>query len=258
MGEHLMRVRERLEATLGGDVPEARRLDVARATVAELADEPTLLGMLTELATGAETTAACARRSYRDTLGCQWRLLLIDGGYPYTLRLHAWRASGPDERLDIHNHRSALASAVVRGELRSDLYVSEGPGGGSADGGVTVTAYREQLSADGADWLLLHRGSARLRLVHTVRYVAGASYALGPLALHRAWCDPGSEALTLFLETGTERRPHTDVYSTVDRHPTAVHKAALTQHEFRSVLTALAASLTDTGTAPAVGGLSAW
>ncbi|MEU6676674.1 hypothetical protein [Streptomyces sp. NPDC046925] len=257
MGEHLARAREHLEATLGGDVPEARRLDVGRAAVAELADETTLLGMLTELATGTETTAACARRSYRDTLGCQWRLLLVDGGYPYTLRLHAWRAAGPDERLDIHNHRSALASAVVRGELRSELYVSEGPGEGSADdGGVTVTAYREQLSADGADWLLVHRGPTRLRLVHTVGYVAGASYALGPLALHRAWCDPGSEALTLFLETGAERRPHTDVYSTAARHPTAVHKAALTEREFRSVLTALAASLTNT--ASTGGGLDAW
>ncbi|MGE6736965.1 hypothetical protein ACQKIP_39550, partial [Streptomyces sp. NPDC059900] len=124
------------------------------------------------------------------------------------------------------------------------------------DGGLTVSAYREQLSADGADWLLVHRGPARLRLVHTVRYVAGASYALGPLALHRAWCDPGSEALTLFLETGTERRPHTDVYSTAARHPAAVHKTALTEREFRSVLTALAASLTNTDTAP--GGLDAW
>ncbi|MEV6756808.1 hypothetical protein [Streptomyces sp. NPDC051214] len=251
-----MRARERLEATLGGYVPEVRRLDVARATVTELADETTLLGILTELATGTETTAACARRSYRDTLGCRWRLLLIDGGYPYTLRLHAWRTAGPDEKLDIHNHRSALASAVVRGELRSDLYVSEGPGDGSADGGVMVTAYREQLSANGADWLLVRRGPACLRLVHTVRYVAGASYALGPLALHRAWCDPGSTALTLFLETGTKRRPHTDVYSTVDRHPTAVHKAALTQSEFCLALTTLAASLTDI--APVPGGLDAW
>ncbi|MGW6055491.1 hypothetical protein [Streptomyces sp. NPDC055189] len=255
VGEHLTRAREHLDAMLGGDVPEARRLDRARATVAELADATTLLGMLTELATGTQTTAACARRSYRDTLGCQWRLQLVDGGYPYTLRLHAWRATGPDERLDIHNHRSALASAVVRGELLSDLYVSEGPGDDSTDGGVTVTAYREQLSADGAHWLLLHRGPTRLRLVHTVRYVAGASYALGPLALHRAWCDPGSEALTLFLETGTERRPHTDVYSTLDRHPTTVHKHALTEREFRSVLTSLAASLTDT--APPRGGLEA-
>ncbi|MGW6268941.1 MULTISPECIES: hypothetical protein [unclassified Streptomyces] len=246
MGEHLTRAREILRARLGGHVPEARRLDVARATVAELADAATLRVMLTELATGTETTAACARRSYRDTLGCRWRLLLIDGGYSCTLRLHAWRAAGPQERLDIHNHRSALASAVVRGELRSDLYVPQGPGDGCVDGGLTVTAYREQLSADGADWLLVPLGPSRLRLVHTVRYVAGASYALGPLALHRAWCDPGRDALTLFLETGTERRPHTDVYSTVDRHAMAVHKAALTEREFRSVLTTLAASLTDT------------
>ncbi|CAM5720468.1 Cysteine dioxygenase OS=Streptomyces alboniger OX=132473 GN=CP975_28630 PE=4 SV=1 [Streptomyces alboniger] len=206
-GRHVHDARRLLEKALdeatGDDLVRA-----ARAVVGELGSAERLLPLVRELAGGAGDPSGRALLSYRHVLGFD-KLLLIDGGPRHMLRAHIWHP-GPAGREDIHNHRSPLASYVVRGALGMELYETAGPG---TDGGVAAASYRESLSDDGADWLLEPAGGARLRLALTMEYAAGSGYALPPYTLHRAWCASAGPTVTLFLETGAGRRRYTDVFT---------------------------------------------
>ncbi|MGA4838891.1 hypothetical protein [Streptomyces sp. G45] len=207
-GRHVLRARRLLEGALdrhdGLDDEELAR--AARAVVAELGSPGRLLALVSELASGLGDPSGCARLSYRHVLGFD-KLLLVDVGSRHLLRAHVWHpGSRRAGREDIHNHRSPLASYVVRGRLGMELYET------AADGPVTAARYRESLS-EVSDWLLEPAGRARLRLVQTAEYAAGSGYALPPHALHRAWCASPGTAVTLFLETGKGRRRHTDVFT---------------------------------------------
>ncbi|MFD9910742.1 hypothetical protein, partial [Streptomyces sp. NPDC059063] len=172
-----------------------------------------LLALITELASGLGDPSGCAALSYRHVLGFD-KLLLVDVGSRHLLRAHIWHpGSLRAGREDIHNHRSPLASYVVRGRLGMELYETMEPYGAAADGGVAAARYRESLSDEESDWLLEPAGRARLRLTQTAEYEAGSGYALSPYALHRAWCASPGTTVTLFLETGTDRRRYTDVFT---------------------------------------------
>ncbi|MGV2921095.1 hypothetical protein [Streptomyces alfalfae] len=206
-GRHVHGARRLLEEALDGPTGDGL-VRAARAVVSELGAEERLLPLVRELAEGAGDPSGCALLSYRHVLGFD-KLLLIDGGPRHMLRAHIWHP-GPNAREDIHNHRSPLASHVVRGALGMELYETADPAG---DSGVAASCYRESLSDDGADWLLEPAGDARLRLALTMEYAAGSGYALPPYALHRAWCASTGPTVTLFLETGAERRRYTDVFT---------------------------------------------
>ncbi|GHE68675.1 hypothetical protein GCM10018785_41550 [Streptomyces longispororuber] len=205
-GRHVLRARQLIEGTLtgldGGDLVRA-----ARTVVAELGSAERLVPLVTELASGRGDPSGCAPLSYRHVLGFD-KLLLVGAGAHHRLRAHVWHPgtvrAGHE---DIHNHRSPLASYVVRGRLGMELYETAG------DGALTAARYRESLSADVNDWLLEPAGSARLRLTQTAEYAAGSGYALSPYALHRAWCAAPGTTVTLFLETGVGRRRYTDVFT---------------------------------------------
>ncbi|MFE7213533.1 hypothetical protein ACFY0A_29510 [Streptomyces sp. NPDC001698] len=231
---HITAARRTLAEAVGRDMPEDRLLDAARAAVVELARPGRLVELVTELASGAGDPAACARHSYRHVLGFR-KLLLIDGGHRHRLRAHLWQPGVESAALeDIHNHRSPLASCVVRGRLSMELYEP------SRDGGITATRYRESLSEHDAHWQLTALGPARLRSLHTARYAAGSSYALPAHTLHRAWCDTSEPTVTLFLETGGGRSPHTDVFTRSDTRPGTVEKEPLSEDDYLSELSTLA------------------
>lgn len=265
MGARALAVRRRVVEAVG------EGLEATRRAVAEVGQPDALSELVGELAQGTAEAAVCARGSFRHVLGFD-KLVLVDAGSRQSLRVHVWHgAGGSGAREDVHNHRSALASCVVRGRLGMELYdvaevpaapgsAAPGPGTGvraeipgdvdvGADCGLAVFAYRETHAQRHGDWRLVPRGPARVRLIHTGRYAAGASYALPARTLHRAWCDSAEPTVTLYLEGGGERREHTDVFSASPVHPPAVRKGSLTVEEYLAALAALSEVLRGRATA---------
>ncbi|MFE6176354.1 hypothetical protein [Streptomyces sp. NPDC056464] len=238
-GRQVLAARRLLAGSLDGEPPEHQLVNAARSAVTELGTPERLLELVCELASSEGDPEACARLSYRHVLGFD-KLLLIDGGPRRMLRAHVWHpgASAIGEE-DIHNHRSPLASYVVQGRLAMELYEVAETGGD----GIAAARYAESLAERSADWVLKPAGPARLRLTHVGQYAAGSSYALPAHTLHRAWCDTDEPTVTLFLETGAERRRHTDVFTAAGPHPGAVAKVPLTVEEYLQALRKLAERL---------------
>lgn len=236
MGGRRVRAARRLLAeALDGELPEHEQAAAARRVVVELGADGALSALVAELASGAGDPEDTARLSYRHVLGFD-KLLLIDAGPRHMLRAHVWHPdAGTIGKEDIHNHRSPLASYVVRGRLAMELYEVSGDGDG-----LTAARYEESLAHGSADWTLAAAGEARLRLTHTGQYAAGSSYALPAHTLHRAWCDTDEPTVTLFLETGAGRRRHTDVFTAAGPHPGAVAKVPLAVPEYLAALGELA------------------
>jgi hypothetical protein len=236
-GRQILAARRLLTEALDGELSDHETLAAARAVVAELGSPDRLLELIAELASGEGDPKGCAGLSYRHVLGFD-KLLLIDGGPRHMLRAHLWhpgaKAIGKE---DIHNHRSPLASYVVRGRLAMELFEARD------DGGITADRYEESLSDRTADWRLRPTGPARLRLTHVGQYAAGSAYALPAHTLHRAWCDTDIPTVTLFLETGADRRRHTDVFTAAGPHPDAVAKVPLEVRDYLDALNGLAESL---------------
>ncbi|GGX51938.1 hypothetical protein [Streptomyces fructofermentans] len=233
-GRQILATRRLLTESLHGALPEHERVSAARAVVTELGSPERLLELVAELASGEGDPAGCAGLSYRHVLGFD-KLLLVDGGPHHMLRAHLWHPGrGAIGREDIHNHRSPLASHVVRGRLAMELYAPRW------DGGIEADRYQESLAEGSADWLLEPAGAARLRLTQVAEYSAGSSYALPAHTLHRAWCATAEPTVTLFLETGGGRRRRTDVFTAAGPHPEAVPKVPLEVDGYLSELDALA------------------
>lgn len=236
MGDRQVReVRRLLARTLDGGLPERDHVAAAGAVVTELGAPERLLELVAELACGEGDPEGRARLSYRHVLGFD-KLLLVDAGPRHMLRVHLWHAgAGGTGAEDIHNHRSALASYVVRGRLSMDLYEARDDGEG-----FEAARYEESLADGSADWLLAPAGRAGLRLTHTGRYAAGSTYALPAHTLHRAWCDTDEPTVTLFLETGAERRRHTDVFTAAGPHAGTAAKQPLDVPGYLAALEGLA------------------
>lgn len=211
-GRHVHGARRLLEGALDA-LPEAQLVRAAQTVVAELGSAERLSALVRELATGIGNPSGCALLSYRHVLGFD-KLLLVDGGHSHMLRAHIWHpGTRTVGREDIHNHRSPLASYVVRGALGMELYEPLDNAADTGDGGLAASWYRESLSDEEGNWLLEAAGPARLRLTQTAEYGAGSGYGLPSYALHRAWCASAGTAVTLFLETGAGRRRYTDVFA---------------------------------------------
>ncbi|MET9830272.1 hypothetical protein ABZ078_13325 [Streptomyces sp. NPDC006385] len=240
-GRQVLAARRLLAGALDGELPAHELAAAARSAVTELSAPDRLLELIAELASGEGDPQGCARLSYRHVLGFD-KLLLIDGGPRHMLRAHVWHpGAGAIGEEDIHNHRSPLASYVVRGRLAMELY--ETVDGDDGADGIAATRYEESLAGGSADWVLEPAGAARLRLTHVGQYAAGSSYALPAHTLHRAWCDTDVPTVTLFLETGVGRRRHTDVFTTAGPHPGAVAKVPLQVPDYLGALSELAERL---------------
>ncbi|MGW7042568.1 hypothetical protein ACWGDT_07575 [Streptomyces avermitilis] len=251
-GRQVLAARRRLTQALDGELSEHELVAAARAVVVELGSAERLLELISELACGEGDPEGCARLSYRHVLGFD-KLLLIDGGPRHMLRAHLWHpGAGAIGKEDIHNHRSPLASYVARGRLTMELYEQDerngqdeqveqnGKGEPRSGGGMAAARYKESLAERSADWLLEPAGPARLRMTHVGQYTAGSAYALPAHTLHRAWCDTDVPTVTLFLETGSERRRHTDVFTAAGPHPGTVPKVPLDVEGYLAELGGLA------------------
>ncbi|MGY4972352.1 hypothetical protein ACWGCC_24655 [Streptomyces nigrescens] len=202
-GESEMQVEEArrlLVERLGGG-PEPPSPESAREVIAQLAHPGTLGPLVRRLSVGDLELAECVRLSYRHVLGFD-KLLLLPGAPRFMLRVHFWHGTAGAVSEDIHNHRCAIASAVVRGSVRMECYQP------AADG-VPAVAYRESIDGPGGAWRLRRVGEARLRLLHSEQYGAGRSYGLAARTLHRVVSE--EPTVTLFLETAPQRSV-TDVY----------------------------------------------
>ncbi|MEV0090858.1 hypothetical protein [Streptomyces sp. NPDC050738] len=189
---HVAAALDQLQSALGpgrGLPPQ----DIAREVLAELAQPDRLLPLLHELADGAGDVEQCARFSYRHVLGFD-KLLLLPGKPHFMLRAHVWRAPDGEVPEDIHNHRCAIASYVLLGGVRMELYEE-------AAEGIAVTGFLETLEGPEEDWRLEPTGEARLRRIHAAHHATGSGYVLAPHVLHRAHSGGDGTAVTLFLET---------------------------------------------------------
>ncbi|MFI1496547.1 hypothetical protein [Streptomyces platensis] len=184
-----------------GAGPEPPSPESARRVTAQLAHPGTLGPLVRRLSVGDLELAECVRLSYRHVLGFD-KLLLLPGAPRFMLRIHFWHGTAGAVSEDIHNHRCAIASAVIRGRVRMECYEP------AADG-VPAVAYRETIDGPGGAWRLRRVGDARLRLLHTEQYGAGRSYGLAARTLHRVVSE--EPTVTLFLETAPQRSV-TDVY----------------------------------------------
>ncbi|MEU9485169.1 hypothetical protein AB0D83_16110 [Streptomyces decoyicus] len=196
---------ERLGGGPGPPSPES-----ARAVTAQLAHPDALGPLVRRLSAGDLDLAECTRLSYRHVLGFD-KLLLLAGAPRFMLRVHFWHGRTGPVPEDIHNHRCAIASAVVRGRVRMECYEA------AADG-VPATAYRETIDGPGGAWRLRRVGDARLRLMCTEQYGPGRSYGLAARTLHRVVSE--EPTVTLFLETAPQRSV-TDVYVRNSSHVTS-------------------------------------
>ncbi|WP_053927283.1 hypothetical protein [Streptomyces chattanoogensis] len=217
-------VRRLLADRLGGG-PRPPSPEAAREAIARLARPDTLGPLVRRLSAGDHDLAGCTRLSYRHVLGFD-KLLLLGGAPRYMLRVHFWHGGTAPAPEDIHNHRCAIASAVVRGRVRMECYEpvadervtdaaprTAAPGTAAPGAGVPAIAYRETIDGPGGAWRLRRVGEARLRLVRDERYAAGSSYGLDARALHRVVSE--EPTVTLFLETAAQRTV-TDVYVRTD------------------------------------------
>ncbi|MFI7337539.1 hypothetical protein ACIBUY_06300 [Streptomyces sp. NPDC050085] len=244
-GRQVASARRLLADALDVTASEADLGRAAHDVVARLGAPDALAELVQDLAAGGGDPAGCAGLSYRHVLGFD-KLLLVDGGPHHMLRAHIWHP-GAHSPEDIHNHRSPLASHIVRGSLRMELYADDADDADDAGGGEEAARYQESLARNSADWLLVPAGPARLRLTQVAEYAAGSSYALPAHTLHRAWSTAAGPTVTLFLETGARRRRHTDVFLGADaaEHAPAVPKAPLDVKEYLGELEALARMLTE-------------
>ena len=112
--------RRLLAERLGGG-PAPPSPESARAVTARLAHPATLGPLVRRLSAGDLDLAECTRLSYRHVLGFD-KLLLLAGAPRFMLRVHFWHGRTGPVPEDIHNHRCAIASAVVRGSVRMECY----------------------------------------------------------------------------------------------------------------------------------------
>lgn len=226
-----------LVESLDGNLSDHEVVEAARNIVKELGRPDRLRELTAELAEGRGDPVGCARRSYGHVLGFD-KLLLIDGGSRHMLRAHIWRSGArTPSREDIHNHRSALASCVVRGSLAMALYEP------CDEGEITAVHYQESLPETSANWQLTPTGTTRLRLVQVAHYTAGGTYALPARTLHRAWNESKELTVSLYLETGNDPAVSTDVFTTACSHAAVVPKQPFTVDEYLAEVRALAEAL---------------
>ncbi|ARF58744.1 hypothetical protein [Streptomyces gilvosporeus] len=242
-------VRRLLVDRLGGG-PRPPSPEAARAVIALLARPDTLGPLVRRLSAGDQDLTDCTRLSYRHVLGFD-KLLLLGGAPRYMLRVHLWHGGAGPAPEDIHNHRCAIASAVVRGRVRMECYEpvahdpADGPPPGAWGDGLPAVAYRETIDGPGGAWRLHHVGAARLRLTGDERFGAGSSYGLDARALHRVVSE--EPTVTLFLETAAQRAV-TDVFAPVRSNggagrPDPPPKTPLATAAYLAELDALARSL---------------
>ncbi|WP_349618275.1 hypothetical protein [Azotobacter salinestris] len=153
--------------------------------------------LLTDDAFAAEVAA----RSYRHGNGFL-KVVLLDRGFK--LRLHLWLPGTPCEE-NIHDHRWSIASAIIAGELNSEIWADAA----SADeSDLLAREYRYLASVDGWPALAMPRAHTPLRLIGRTCHRTGDSYALPTSTLHRI-CNHGERLVATLMCSGPAVAGHT-------------------------------------------------
>lgn len=178
-----------------------------------------------------EELAAVASRSYAHPNG--FRKLVVAASDDGThLRVHHW-STGDPEPSNIHNHRWALASAVITGKLSSALFAD-------ATEGEPIERYSFFPSRPGGRYTLSPNGVGRLRMTSVSTYATGTTYALDATQLHRVQAGRGT--LTVVL-SGPPTRESTDVYRSAGLTPQSRDLPLLSVNAVRQSLDMLVENL---------------
>lgn len=181
---------------------------VALEKTSSLAHSSHLTQLLRSLIDDTEAAEKCANWSYLHPLGFH-KLMLINASPLFDLRLHVWWPDGEPGVDHIHNHRFALASAVVRGGYNMQLFQAD-------PAGTPMVEYREASTPNGG-WRLTRLGTARLGQLTSVNLGPGASYDLTASALHRVDVARGNLCITLVLRTSHVTGLATRVFARPDQ-----------------------------------------
>lgn len=163
----------------------------------ERVDDETLSRLVAET-WGHRDLADLARASYAHPNGFL-KLVLIDGGVRFKLRLHVFDV-GAGQVTDVHDHRWAFGARVLFGGYRFEEHALRE--------GEHWHAYRYFSPEGGAHYVLESLGSAGTEVVRRGRVAAGSVYTLPADALHSI--APERRTATLMLQ-GPVVRPSTQV-----------------------------------------------
>jgi hypothetical protein len=175
----------------------------------------------------------CASASFIHTLGFE-KFALVNRKPDFMLRLHIWHPAEHRSLGHVHNHRSAIVSTVIRGELGKQIFVRD-------PAQMPFAEYREELTDGG--WRLCAVGTAGLRQTKLTRLGPGIRYALAADTLHRIEAAENELTATLFLETRATRAT-TNVFTMLDETIREhVPKLPMTVAAYRQHLAATIATL---------------
>ncbi|GLU33196.1 hypothetical protein WKR88_16290 [Trinickia caryophylli] len=126
----------------------------------------------------------------------------------FRLRVHVWPPGCERQRLNVHNHRYAFVSLVVRGQIDDYLWRP------SANGLLFKRFVYRPRNDDGY-YAHEHTGNAALEIADVRRHTAGTLYSLGPGDFHYTAPVSGTSPVTFFAE---DRRALQQDALTYSRH----------------------------------------
>jgi hypothetical protein len=176
------------EAKPGGETQQA-----ALQAVSSLAQPGQTAGVLRSVRARPADLSALLAHSYRHPLGFD-QLTLINAAPRFRLRLHTWWPDDDRGTEHVHDHRYPPAAAILHGGYEMHLLRPD-------PAGVRMAEFREQPNQAAEGWHLERIGDTSLGLAGTIQLTKGDTYALAADTLHQVGVAPGTQCLTLFLET---------------------------------------------------------
>jgi hypothetical protein len=231
-----------LEAMLSSEIEQTR----LRAVVATLSGKPQLAVLLRSLLADRDWMAVAAAQSYAHPLGFDKLALVTPRGFNYQLSLHVWWPEQVQIVEDIHNHRFAFASAVLKGVLEMQTFER-------AEDGIPMQEYQSSPGDRVGISQFRHVGDASLSCTSISRMPAGSVYYLSSCTVHRIATASADElTATLFLQ-GPIMRLWTAVFSDHRiRQRSAIARPTMTPHSFGERVSRLIEALEASRTVPPV------
>lgn len=177
----------------------ATRLPQALLTASEwLAAPENLPQLISAILHNEKASEKMLKESYYHQNGFDKIVLL--SGKDFKLRLHHFHARpGHAPMENIHDHRWAFASSIIRGGFNMHLF-EEHP-----DGEEERTLHNYHSAKVDQKYATEEIGKRRLKVIERLQYVAGDSYIMLPDELHSIIHIPNQEAITLIMTGNNER-----------------------------------------------------
>ncbi len=119
--------------------------------------------------------------------------IVLGAGKSFKLRLHHFGSSAKIPMENIHDHRWAFASTILKGSLTMDLFTT------TQDEGEKVLHYRYDSNKQDGAYTIEPLGYTRLKVIERKEYISGKQYLMSTTDLHRIINKPGEESMTLIL-----------------------------------------------------------